>query len=148
MRTATKEAPAHRTHAHSKPLIVSEWMTRAPHSVGKDQPLEVAHRLMREHGLRHLPVLEKGKLVGIVTQRDLYFLETIRGVDAERERVEEGMSSEVYAVGPETRIEEMVSEMAEHKYGCAVVMEGAKVAGIFTTTDALRLLAELVRQRR
>ena len=46
-------------------------MTETPHSIGKDQPLAVAHRLMKEHDLRHLPVLEQGKLVGLVSERDV-----------------------------------------------------------------------------
>jgi len=117
-------------------------MSPAPHSVGKDQPLAVAHQLMREHGLRHLPVLEHGKLVGLLSERDLYYLETIAGVDPENERVEEGMSQDVYCVSPEARLLDIVVEMMTQKYGCAVVVESTKVVGIFTTTDALRLLAE------
>jgi acetoin utilization protein AcuB len=117
-------------------------MSPTPHSVGKEQPLAVAHKLMKEHDLRHLPVLEHGKLVGLLSERDLYYLETIAGVDPENERVEEGMSQDVYCVSPEAPILERVVEMMTQKYGCAVVVESTKVIGIFTTTDALRLLAE------
>lgn len=127
-----------------KPLVVRQWMTPSPHSIGRDQPLAIAHKLMREHDLRHLPVLERGKIVGIVTQRDLYFLETIGAVDPETECVDEAMSPDVYCVGPDVRIREVVAEMAEHKYGCAVVIEHAKAIGVFTTTDALRLLSNLL----
>jgi acetoin utilization protein AcuB len=129
-----------------KPLVVRHWMTPSPHSIGKDQPLAVAHRLMTEHGLRHLPVLEHGKLVGILTQRDLYFIEALGNVNPEVERVEEGMSQEVYCVGPEARIEDVAAEMAVHKYGCAVVVEGPKVVGVFTTIDALEVLVQCIQR--
>lgn len=115
-------------------------MTPTPHSVGKDQPLAVAHRLMREHGLRHLPVLEHGKLVGMLSQRDLYFLEAIPGVDPERETVDQGMSQDVYCVSPEARIRDVVEEMVRHRYGSAVIVDHTKVVGVFTTTNALELL--------
>lgn len=128
-----------------KPLVVKHWMTPSPHTVGKDQKLSVAHALMREHGLRHLPVLEKGKLVGILSQRDLYFLESIKGVDVDVDRVEDAMSQEVYCVAPEARIGEIIPEMAAHRYGCVVVIEGRNVVGVFTTTDALNLLADRIR---
>jgi len=121
-------------------------MTGSLHSIGKDQPLAVAHRLMKEHDLRHLPVLEHGKLVGLVSERDLYFLETVAGVNPETERVEEGMSQDVYCVSPETRCSEVVMEMAKHKYGCAVVVQSAKAIGVFTTTDALQLLGEYLEE--
>lgn len=101
---------------------------------------------MRTHTLRHLPVLDGGKLVGVLSQRDLYFLRSIEGVDLDVDRVEEAMSQEVYCVAPEARLEEVVAEMAEHKYGCVVVVERMKVVGVFTTIDALRLLAEQLRQ--
>src|SRR5204863_7036586 len=96
-------------------IAVKQWMTPAPHSIGKDQPLAIAHRLMRDHGLRHLPVLEHGKLVGMLSERDLFFLESISGVDPERETVEQGMSQDVYCVAPDTRVRDVVAEMTKHR---------------------------------
>jgi acetoin utilization protein AcuB len=141
---ATKAKPAYPSPTLDKPLVMRNWMTASPHSIGRDQPLAVAHRLMREHDLRHLPVLERGKIVGVVSQRDLYFLETFAAVDQETECVDEAMTSDVYCVAPDARIEEVVAEMARHKYGCAVVVENSKTVGVFTTTDALHLLAGLL----
>ncbi len=126
-------------------LRVKQCMTLAPHSIGKDQPLAVAHRLMRQHELRHLPVLERGKLVGILSERDLYFLESVAGVNPETETVEQGMSNDVYCVAPEATVANVAVEMATHRYGCAVVIEGASVVGVFTTTDALELLAKCLK---
>lgn len=127
-------------------MKISKWMTRTPHSVGKEQTLAVAHQLMRDHGLRHLPVLEGGKLVGILSQRDLYFLETIAGVNTAVDCVEDAMSLDVYSVGPDAPVDQVVANMAKHKYGCAVVCERGHVIGVFTTTDALQLLADRLRR--
>ncbi|MCL2723808.1 MAG: CBS domain-containing protein [Polyangiaceae bacterium] len=120
---------------------MSDVMTEQPVTVGREQSLSTAHEMMREHHCRHLPVLERGDLVGVVTQRDLYFLETIAGADLDADKVDDAMSTDAYAVSPDATLEEVAKEMAAHKYGCAVVMERGRVIGIFTATDALRVLA-------
>jgi len=124
-----------------KRLILKYWMTPTLHSIGKDQPLAVAHRLMKEQQIRHLPVLDGGKLVGLISERDLYYLETVAGVNVETEPVEEGMTRDIYCASPDAPLREVVLEMANRKYGCALVVEGKKAVGIFTTTDAMHLLA-------
>ncbi|MDB5212478.1 MAG: hypothetical protein JWO86_405, partial [Myxococcaceae bacterium] len=75
------------------------------------------------------------------TQRDLYLLETIAGVDLRADIVDEAMSTDAYAVSPEARLEDVAASMAANRYGCAVVIERGRVIGIFTATDALRVLA-------
>jgi acetoin utilization protein AcuB len=122
---------------------VRNFMTPAPHSIGHDQSLSLAHERMRGWGVRHLPVLEGGKLVGLLSQRDALFVETLRDVDPAEVSVEEAMSADVYLVSPETALLEVATAMAEHKYGCAVIMEGTRLAGIFTTVDALRALIHI-----
>jgi acetoin utilization protein AcuB len=116
-------------------------MTPSPHTIGDEQPLASAHRIMREHRIRHLPVLQGGKLVGIVSERDLHLVETFRDVDPETVAVSEAMTADAYVVRPETTLRSVATEMAERKYGCAVVMTDRKVVGVFTTVDALRALA-------
>jgi len=128
-----------------RPVTIRGWMTPAPHSVGREQPIATALRLMRIHAVRHLPVLEDGKLVGVVSERDMYFVQSIVGVDITKTKVEEAMTQGVYCVDPDALLRSVVAEMAEHRYGCAVVVEGKKVVGIFTTHDALDLLAETLR---
>jgi acetoin utilization protein AcuB len=122
---------------------IRHFMTPAPHSIGRDQPLSIAHARMRELGVRHLPVLDAGKLAGILSQRDAYFVETMRDVDPAQVPVEEAMSTDVYVVEPDASVEEVAGEMAERKYGCAVVARGPRILGIFTTIDALKTLAAL-----
>jgi acetoin utilization protein AcuB len=99
---------------------------------------------MRAYEIRHLPVLDGGKLVGVLSQRDVLLVETLRDVDPTKVPVEDAMSTEVYKTTPQASLIEVATAMADHKYGCAVVMEGTKLAGIFTTVDALRALTRFV----
>jgi acetoin utilization protein AcuB len=122
---------------------VRDFMSPAPHSIGRDQPLSHAHERMRASGVRHLPVLEGGKLVGLLSQRDALFVETLRDVDPEKVPVEDAMSVDVYVTSPEATLVDVAATMAEHKYGCAVIMDGSHLTGIFTTVDALRALVEI-----
>ena len=55
----------------SAKVTVAQFMTRHPHTIGSDQPISLAHRMMRANDLRHLPVLAKDKVVGVVSIRDL-----------------------------------------------------------------------------
>jgi acetoin utilization protein AcuB len=134
--------------SRSKVAETSEWtagafMTPQPLTIGRRESLATAHRMMRTNRVRHLPVLEHGELVGIVTLRDLYFLETIRGVDLDDDTVEDAMTPDAYAVTPEVSISAVARHMAKSRIGCAVVMERGRVAGIFTATDALRMVGDL-----
>jgi acetoin utilization protein AcuB len=117
-------------------------MTKSPHSIGLDQPLQKAHAMMREHHIRHLPVLSGGQLVGMLSERDLAFIEAIRDVEPQRVSVEEAMTPMPYAVTRNTPLAKVAREMAEHRYGSAVIIEDDHVLGVFTTTDALRALAD------
>lgn len=126
---------------------IESFMSPTPHTIGVDQPLVKAHAFMREHHVRHLPVLEGGRLVGMLSERDLALIENLDGVDPKQLSVEEAMSSSVFAVAPDASLARVALEMAEHKYGSAVVMRGAKVIGIFTTVDACRALGELAHER-
>ena len=118
-------------------------MTPQPVTIGRNETLGMAHRLMRDHHVRHLPVLEHGELVGVVSQRDLFLVESIRGVDIDDDRVEDAMSTDAYAVTPGVPIATVAKTMMRHGYGCAVITERGRVIGIFTVTDALRLVSAL-----
>jgi acetoin utilization protein AcuB len=123
---------------------IYKFMSVCTQTIGREQSLSRAHALMREHHVRHLPVVDGGILVGILSDGDLRFAEALRDLDTSRVRVEEVMTKEPYFVAPSAPLGEVAAQMAEHRYGCAVVMDGAKIAGIFTTTDALRALAVVI----
>jgi acetoin utilization protein AcuB len=122
---------------------IRDFMSPAPHSIGRNQPLSLAHDRMRASGIRHLPVLDGGKLVGLLSQRDALFVETLREVDPATVPVEDAMSVDVYITSPDAPLADVAATMAEHKYGCAVIMDGAHLAGIFTTVDALKALVSI-----
>jgi acetoin utilization protein AcuB len=123
-------------------------MTKTPITIGHQQPLARAHEVMRDHRVRHLPVLKEGELVGVVSQRDLYFIETLKGVDPAAVPVEEAMAPDPFTVQIDEPLGKVVETMAEKRYGSAVVLDGKDVAGIFTTVDALALLHDLLGERK
>jgi acetoin utilization protein AcuB len=132
----------------SKPIpTIQKYMTTTPHSIGGDQSLATAERVMREHKIRHLPVLSGGKLLGVLTDRDLKFVETFPDVDPSKLTAAEAMIEEPYTVHPDASLDAVAGTMAAEKYGSALVVQNGHVVGIFTTVDACRALAELLTTR-
>lgn len=126
--------------------VVRQYMTPSPFTIGPSQSLAAARRLMREHKIRHLPVLDGGQITGLVSERDLLLVESLPGVNPTDVRVEEAMSQGVFTIDPDTAVGEVVETMIERKLGSAVVCESTRVVGVFTTIDALRALHELLEQ--
>lgn len=120
---------------------ISKYMTAMPHTIGHDTSLNAALAMMREYGIRHLPVLKGTELVGVISERDVKFASGFKGAD--ELRMDDVMVDEPYAVEPETPVADVVKEMAAHKFGCALVRQrNGKFVGIFTATDSLRVLHE------
>lgn len=126
---------------------VQKFMTYVPKSIGYDQTIAQASEFMRKLHLRHLPVLKDGKLVGILTDRDINLVLSFKDVDATKMKVEEAYIPDPYFTAPTTPINEVVAQMAEKKYGCALVVDNGKLVGIFTEIDAYKALAELLETR-
>lgn len=121
--------------------LVEQFMTHSPHTIGQEQTLKVAHQIMRQHHIRHLPVLHGGKLAGVLSQRDLMFVESLRDVDPEQVTVSEAMTTDTYAIDPRSSLRKVAAEMADHRYGSAVVVDRDHVVGILTTVDGMRALS-------
>jgi acetoin utilization protein AcuB len=120
---------------------ISHYMTPSPWTVRAGAQLSEARELMRAHDIRHLPVLEGGKVVGLLSQRDVYVLERYAQFGTGL-TVEDAMTQDVYSVGLDEPVAAVVRQMAEHRYGSALVIGPRdKIEGIFTTVDAMRLLA-------
>jgi len=121
-------------------LIAADFMSRVPNTIGAAQSLAATDRLMREHDLRHLPVLDVGRLVGILSQRELDLLLTAPEIDANQTLVSRAMMRDVLAVSPHDLVSQVAAKMAERRVGSAVVATGGDVVGVFTAVDALRAL--------
>jgi len=126
------------------PQTVREYMTESPVTIGPQVTMAAAHELMRERGVRHLPVMHGGKLIGMVTARDLALVASLADFDPKELSVDEAMSEDVYAVSPDAPLRIVTAEMAERKLGSAVVVQGEKVIGVFTVTDACRALTQVL----
>ena len=119
---------------------IKEYVTPSTQTITRNRSLSAAGRLMRDNHLRHLPVLDGGSIVGVVSERDLFLVESLPGVNPTDVRVEEAMIQDVFTVGPTTPLGEVIETMIDRKIGSAIVAEGDKVLGVFTTIDALRAL--------
>jgi CBS domain-containing protein len=120
---------------------LAEVMTRSPLTIQAHETLAHAYDAMNEHGLRHLPVLDGQRLVGVVSLRDLYVVEALSPGGEPAQHVVQAMEREVYSVAPGDCVRDVARTMGEHKYGCAVVVDVGRVVGVFTATDALALLS-------
>lgn len=132
-------------------MLVRARMTREVVQTSPSTTLGHALALTREHRIRHLPVLEGGRLVGVVTDRDLRLSMPPRAemTEEERERfletttLESAMTRELVTTTPDTPVEDAAKLLYEHRIGCLPVMEGEELVGILTETDLLRAFVEL-----
>jgi acetoin utilization protein AcuB len=121
---------------------VADYMTPGPYVVGPYEPLPKVQVLMRDHGIRHLPVVADGALVGILSDRDLNLVEALAHARPEEITVEDAMTVDPYVVPPDTPLNHVARVMAQRKIGSAVVLEHGGIAGVFTLTDALEALVD------
>jgi len=122
--------------------VVGEYMTVSPHTIARNGSISSARHMMRTHHIRHLPVLEAGRIAGVLSERDLFLVESLPGVNPTDVLVEEAMVQDVLTVPPEAPIGEVVEDMLGRKVGSAIVCDGDRVVGVFTTMDPLRALHE------
>jgi acetoin utilization protein AcuB len=125
-------------------------MTPFPHFVDVDESLLRARVLMVEHDVRHLPVQDRGTLVGILTDRDLKrALDPDLGLPPKEELfVNDVLEPEPYVVDGSEPLDTVLDYMVTHHIGSTLVTKDRKLAGILTTTDACRLLCEHLRSLR
>lgn len=125
-------------------------MSRKVVSISADDNLRIVDEIMQLGRVRHLPVVRRGQLVGVVSQRDLLHasLSNVMGVASEEQtlflegvNISQVMSSPPISIGPEAPVQEAARIMAVRKIGCLPVIEDSKLAGIVTETDLLRYFA-------
>ena len=130
--------------------LASDVMTRNPVTLTELDPLSLAESIFHLGRVRHLPVVRKGKLVGLVTQRDLLKAYARRGeARGPTLLAAEAMRTPVFQVSPQQPAKEVFKAMLRRKFGCAAVVESGKLIGIITEADgvkfAMRVINELDR---
>jgi len=130
---------------YKKIPYVGSVMTPFPYFVDTDHEVGEVKRLMGEHDIRHIPVQQDGRVVGIVTERDLYHLNDrfLPNTDKARIRARDIMADDPYVVAFDTPLNEVALEMARRHIGSAIVLHHEKLAGILSATDICRILAEI-----
>lgn len=132
-------------------MKVRDLMVTDVTTVGRNDTLTLADDLMTSKRIRHLPVLENGRLVGIVTQRDLFHagLSTAMGFGQKAQKeflvtvpVKEVMNNEVVTIGPDEDVKVAARKMLESKIGCLPVVEDGKLLGLLSESDLLRVVAD------
>ena len=134
-------------------MLVEKRMKRDPVTVSPEDSFRHAMTLIRQKGIRHLPVVEEGGLVGILTDRDIrqaspspatsleihelhYLLEKVK--------IREIMTRKVHTVTPGTPIEEAARLMLTHRIGGLPVLEAGRLVGIITETDILTAFVDVM----
>lgn len=123
-----------------RPLL--DHITLSAVAIEDDRSIATARSLMAEHGIRHLPVLKGGAVVGEISERDLMVYDRGAPDRAARTPVGHIMVEEPYVVAPDASLAQVAREMMRRKIGSAIVVDRGKLIGMFTTTDALRALVE------
>ncbi len=129
-------------------ITVGSVMTRLPFVVSIDDGIDAAESIMKEHGVRHVPVVDGDALVGIVSQRDVALLlnPALSFGDRRRVRTRSVCTRNPYVVAEDEPLDRVVLEMADRHLGSAIVARDGQVIGIFTVTDACRVLCRLLRE--
>ena len=127
---------------------VGELMTRNLVTLTETQNLALAEELLRLHRIRHLPVVRNGKLIGLVTHRDLLRAAAQRGgADPAKQPLwaSDVMVRDVKTVQADTSTREAVKLMLDNKYGCLpVVGANEELIGILTEADMVRYAQHLI----
>jgi adenylylsulfate kinase-like enzyme/CBS domain-containing protein len=146
-------SPRGRTEAE---MLVSELMAADPVTVSPDTPVFEARQRMLQERIRHLPVTERGQLVGIVTDRDIRLNLPSQATSLSvwevnyllaRLTVEKVMTRTVITVGPDRDAGDAARLMLEHRIGGLPVMDAGRVVGILTETDIVRAFVKTVAPR-
>ncbi len=125
---------------------IRKFMSQAPVSVAREQTVAYAESLMKQHRVRHLPVVDAlGNVVGILSQRELQLIARRWDLDDASLSVDMLTNHEIFTVPPDAPLDAVCATMAERRYGCTIVVEDKRPVGIFTTTDACAALAAIAR---
>jgi acetoin utilization protein AcuB len=134
-------------------MLVKGWMTSDVMTVDEETSMMKASQIMKENNIRRLPVMRKGKLVGMVTDRDIKEASPSKATTLDVHelyyllselKLKDIMRKNVITVGPEETVEKAAVKMLEHRIsGLPVVNDKGKVVGVITQGDIFKVLVSL-----
>lgn len=130
-----------------KAPIVQQHMTRLPLEIEQIDNVANARRLMQLFEIRHVPVMKGINVAGVVSERDILRATIRLGRDIDDLPIDEICQHDVLKVSPLTGVDEAARLMLERRVGSAMVVDGEYLVGIFTTTDALKVLGDVFGKR-
>ena len=137
-------------------FTVAEIMTREPYSLGPDESLATARKIMAEHHIRHIPVVsDDGSLVGLVSQRDVLAAEdstVLNEEGAPGSLLDQYVAMSAIMTAPAQTVEESAGlrgtamHMQKNKLGCLPVLNEGQLVGIITDSDFVAIAINLMEQ--
>ena len=137
---------------NGKEGLVREIMMGSPVTLRPTDTLDLANDIISLGRIRHIPVVEDGRLVGLLSERDLIGAAAteIFGLGQKRKSallktvlIKDVMKKKVITIKPDTSIKDAAHLMADKKIGCVPVVESGTLVGLLTTTDILRYVERL-----
>ncbi|MBI2088902.1 MAG: CBS domain-containing protein [Deltaproteobacteria bacterium] len=129
---------------------VRDIMMKGPVTLEANDVLDLADDVMSLGRIRHIPILAGQRVVGVLSQRDLFYSALVKALGVRHReqkdlmktlRVSEVMSQPVITISPDATVKQAARLMAEKKIGCLPVVEGEELVGLVTETDMLRYVA-------
>jgi acetoin utilization protein AcuB len=133
-------------------MYVSDWMTKKVFTVDLDDYLSDAITLMKEKGVKHLPVVKGGKLKGIISDRDIkeYTPSKATCLDVyelhyllAKTKIKELMTTKVITTAPDTPVEEAAMVLLDRNIDCLPVLDGGSLVGIISDRDIFHALVDI-----
>ena len=132
-------------------VTVRDVMAQNPLTLDRNETLDLAESIMNLGRIRHMPVVDDGRVIGILSQRDLFRSALLTALGFGRKtttaliktiKIKEVMTEDVITIAPETTIKDAARTMIDKKIGCLPVVENEKLIGLLTETDMLRYVVE------
>lgn len=133
-------------------MFVTDWMTRQVVTVGPDESIARAIHLMKERGIKHLPVVHAGGVVGVISDRDIKAYTPSKATSLDvfeinyllaKAKVKDAVGPLLTTTAPDTPVEEAALAMFDNNIGCLPVLEGDLLVGIISDRDIFRALVDI-----
>ncbi|MGE3975859.1 MAG: CBS domain-containing protein [Bdellovibrionales bacterium] len=127
-------------------LPVEEFTTPDPITAKEDTTIDDLTRVMKDHGIRHIPILRDKQVVGIISDRDIKVASGLSAREKMLIQASDIMATDPVTVRSQASLDEVAFIMSKNKIGSVIVNdENEEFLGIFTATDALNALIEITR---